>query len=119
MMSAKKDETQQQGAGNRQGGSADHQGQSGIHSNFAHASPESNVNRPGRPQSGAGSIASDSGAEVPGGVTSQIEASRNAQAGSGGSSAGRNSGPTPEDAPADDGHSVVNSSGGAGMDRDS
>lgn len=119
-MSAKKDEAQkqQQGAGQQQGASQQQAG-SGIHSNFAHASPDSNVNAPGQPQSGAGSIGGKGAGAVPGGVTSQIEASRNAQSGGGGSSAGRNSGPTPEGGPADDGHSVVNSSGGAGMDRDS
>ena len=116
-MSAKKDEGQKQQGGSQQGGSQ--QSGSGIHSNFAHASPESNVNPPGQPQSGAGSIGNKGAGEVPGGVASQIEASRNAQAAGGGSSAGRNSGPAPEDGPADDGHSVVNSSGGAGMDRDS
>lgn len=92
---------------------------SGIHSNFAHATPESNVNPPGQPQSGAGSIGGNRAADLPGGVASQIEASRNAQSGQGGSRAGRNPGPAADGGPADDGRSVVNSSGGAGMDRDS
>lgn len=120
-MSAKKDEAQQQKQPQQQAQGGSQQSGSGIHSNFAHASPESNVNPPGQPQSGAGSIGGKGAGDVPGGVTSQIEASRNAQSGGAGSgsAAGRNSGPTPEDGPADDGHSVVNSSGGAGMDRDS
>jgi hypothetical protein len=98
-------------SGNKDEG-RDKQGGTGIHSNFAHASPESMVNPPGAPQSGAGSIAGQG--DVPGGVSSQIQASRNAQSGKGGSAAGAN-----PDKQADDGHSVVNSSGGAGMDRDS
>lgn len=92
---------------------------SGVHSNFAHASPESNVNPPGAPQSGAGSIAGNRGADIPGGVASQIQASRNAQSGKGGSASGAAPGNTADGGPADDGHSVVHSSGGAGMDRDS
>jgi len=101
-MSANKDDARKQ------------QSPSGIHSNFAHAAPESNVNPPGQPQSGAGSVSG----EVPGGVTSQIEASRNAQSGKGRGAAGANPG-NASGGVADDGHSVVNSSGGAGMDRDS
>jgi hypothetical protein len=86
---------------------------SGIHSNFAHASPDSQVNPPGAPQSGAGSIAGKD--DVPGGVSSQIQASRNAQAARAGSATGN---PSEGSAP-DDGRSVINSSGGAGRDRDS
>lgn len=119
-MSAKKDDVQQgQGDARQQGGQGGQQAASGIHSNFAHASPESNVNPPGQPQSGAGSLAGNSAGEIPGGVTSQIEASRNAQSGKGGSRAGREPGPLADGSPTDDGRSVVNSSGGAGMDRDS
>lgn len=115
-MSGNKDQAQsgQQGAGSgsQQGGSSGHQASSGVHSNFAHASPESNVNPPGAPQSGAGSVAGKD--DVPGGVSSQIQASRNAQSGAGPAAAGGNPG-----TPADDGRYGVNSSGGAGMDRDS
>ena len=80
-------------------------GQSGLHTNFAHASPESNVNPAGHPQSSHGSI----DGPVPGGVMSQIQASRESSAAQMGGNA---------EAPAagdmdDDGQSVVNSSGGA------
>lgn len=121
-MSANKDDArqqqgqqqdQQQGQQQDQGGNRQQAG-SGIHSNFAHASPESNVNPPGQPQSGAGSVGGGKAGEVPGGVTSQIQASRNAQAGAGPAAAGGNPGTPPED-----GRYGVNSSGGAGMDRDS
>ena len=105
------------GAGNQQGGSSGHQASSGINSNFAHASPDSMVNPPGAPQSGAGSVAGKD--DVPGGVASQIQASRNAQSGMGSAAAGGNPGTTADGAPADDGRMGVNSSGGAGMDRDS
>jgi hypothetical protein len=93
------------GAGSQQGGSGGHQASSGINSNFAHASPDSMVNPPGAPQSGAGSVAGKD--DVPAGVSSQIQASRNAQSGMGAAAGG------------DDGRGVVHSSGGAGMDRDS
>ena len=108
MMSGNKDEAK---AG-QQGDASNRQAQSGVHSNFAHASPESMVNPPGAAQSGAGSIAGKD--DVPGGVSSQIQASRNAQSSAGPAAAGGNPG-----TPADDGRYGVNSSGGAGMDRDS
>lgn len=123
-MSASKDKgrKQQSPAGNRQGAESSQQSTqqsgSGIHSDFAHASPESNVNPPGAPQSSAGSIAGNKGADVPGGVASQIQASRNAQSGKGGSASG-SQGTSADGSLADDGRSVVHSSGGAGMDRDS
>lgn len=87
------------------------QAQSGLHTNFAHASPESNVNPVGHPQSSHGSI----NGPVPGGVTSQIQASREAS-GHGDIRAAQMGGNA--EAPAagdmnDDGQSVVNSSGGA------
>jgi len=104
-MSGKKDEAEHK------------QATSGIQSNFAHASPESMVNPPGAPQSGAGSIAGKD--DVPGGVSSQIQASRNAQSGQKGSAAGGNPGSASDGSAPDDGRGVVNSSGGAGMDRDS
>jgi hypothetical protein len=104
MMSGKKDDAEHK------------QATSGIHSDFAHASPESMVNPPGAPQSGAGSIAGKD--DVPGGVSSQIQASRNAQSAGKGSASGNPGNPSDGSAP-DDGRSVVNSSGGAGMDRDS
>jgi hypothetical protein len=56
---------------------------------------------------------------VPGGVSGQIQASRNAQSGQGGSAAGDHPSTSADGGRADDGRSVVNSSGGAGMDRDS
>jgi hypothetical protein len=89
----------------------DKQAQSGLHTNFAHASPESNVNPAGHPQSSHGSI----DGPVPGGVTSQIQASRESS-GHGDIRAAQMGGNA--DAPAagdmdDDGQSVVNSSGGA------
>lgn len=124
-MSASKDKPrkQQDAGANRQGAeparqSAQQSG-SGIHSDFAHAAPESNVNPPGAPQSSAGSIAGKRGADVPGGVASQIQASRNAQSGKGGSTSGASPSTSADGSLADDGHSVVHSSGGAGMDRDS
>ena len=104
-MSGKKDEAEHK------------QATSGIQSNFAHASPESMVNPPGAPQSGAGSIAGKD--DVPGGVSSQIQAGRNAQSGQKGSAAGGNPGSASDGSAPDDGRGVVNSSGGAGMDRDS
>ena len=86
-------------------------GQSGLHTNFAHAAPESNVNPAGHPQSSHGSI----DGPVPGGVTSQIQASRESS-GHGDIRAAQMGGNA--EAPAagdmnDDGQSVVNSSGGA------
>jgi len=112
-MSGNKDEAK---AG-QQGDASNRQAQSGVHSNFAHASPESMVNPPGAAQSGAGSIAGKD--DVPGGVSSQIQASRNAQSGQKGSAAGGNPGSPSDGGAPDDGRGVVNSSGGAGMDRDS
>jgi hypothetical protein len=75
------------GGQNRQsaGGSAS---SSGIHSNFQHANPESNVNPPGAPQNSHGSATGP----LPGGVESQYQASRNAQAGMGAAAAGGNPG---------------------------
>nr|WP_314539424.1 hypothetical protein [uncultured Massilia sp.] len=61
--------TQQQDRGNHQ------QATSGIHSNFAHASPESNVNPPGKPLNAHGSAVEP----VAGGTQGGFEASRNAQ----------------------------------------
>jgi hypothetical protein len=105
MMSGKKGESQHK------------QATSGIQSNFAHASPDSMVNPPGAPQSSAGSIAGKD--DVPGGVSSQIQASRNAQSGGKGAASGGKPGNPSDGSAPDDGRSVVNSSGGAGMDRDS
>lgn len=105
-----------QGGNQQSGRQANQQGkpqpESGIHSNFAHASPESLVNPPGAPQSGAGSVAGRD--DVPGGVSSQIQASRNAQSGAGPAAAGGNPGTPP-----DDGRYGVNSTGGAGRELDS
>lgn len=94
---------------NPQGGQ---QAASGIQSNFAHASPESMVNPPGAPQSGAGSIAGKRANEIPGGVTSQIQASRNQQREQDAPAQGGMPG-----TPAEDGRYGVNSSEGAGMER--
>ncbi|WP_156116638.1 hypothetical protein [Massilia sp. 9096] len=96
-------------SGNQQGS---RQATSGIQSNFAHASPESMVNAPGAPQSGAGSIAGKERDEIPGGVASQIEASRNQQASQDAPAQGGVPG-----TPAEDGRYGVNSSEGAGMER--
>jgi hypothetical protein len=82
-MSTNKDDAQKNvpDQGGSQQGSQ--QATSGIQSNFAHASPESMVNAPGAAQSGAGSIAGKQADEIPGGVASQIQASRNQQSGQG------------------------------------
>ena len=89
---------QDQGGGNRQGEQG-HVAESGLHTNFAHASPDSNVNPPGKPQSSQGSATEP----VPGGAPANSAATS-----AGNASAGPSYG-----------QQVVNSSGGAGMDRDS
>jgi hypothetical protein len=121
MMSADKDQAprRQSAGGNRQGSASGQPGGSGIHSDFAHAAPDSNVNPPGAPQSGAGSIAGNRASEVSGGVAGQLQASRNAQSGKGENAAGDHPSTSAEGPKADDGRSVINSAGGAGMDRDS
>ena len=88
------------------------QATSGVQSNFAHASPESMVNPPGAPQSGVGSIAGKAADEIPGGVASQIQVSREQQASQDAPAQGGVPG-----TPADDGRYGVNSSEGAGMER--
>lgn len=115
-MSGKKDDAQGKNvpdngasAGRQQGSE---QSASGVHSNFAHASPESMVNPPGAPQSGAGSIAGKQADEIPGGIASQIQASRNQQASQDAPAQGGVPG-----TPLDDGRYGVNSSEGAGMER--
>jgi hypothetical protein len=106
-MSTNKDDAQQNvpDQGNQQA-------TSGIQSNFAHASPESMVNPAGAPQSGAGSLAGKPADEVPGGVTSQVQASRNQQLHQDAPAQGGMPG-----TPADDGRYGVSSSGGANQER--
>ena len=107
-MSGNNDDAQGKNAaqqGNQQSGE-------GINSNFAHASPESLVNPPGAPQSSAGSIAGKQRDEIPGGVASQIQASRNQQSSQDTPAQGGVPG-----TPAEDGRYGVSSSEGAGMER--
>ena len=96
----RKDEAgaQDQDGGKRQGEQG-HVAESGLHTNFAHASPDSNVNPPGKPQSSHGSATEP----VPG-----SESGAESGKAAGNSAAGPSYG-----------QQVVNSSGGAGMDRDS
>lgn len=81
-------------AGNRQsaGQGSSAQGgqtaQSGIQSNFAHASPESNVGPAGAPQTSHGSA----GRPIPGGTQGGQGAQQNSQLGMGASAAGGNPG---------------------------
>ena len=90
---------QDQGAQAKRQGEEGHVAESGLHTNFAHAAPDSNVNPPGKPQSSQGSATEP----IPGGAppNSAATSARNASAGP------------------SYGQQVVNSSGGAGMDRDS
>jgi len=111
-MSGKKDDAQGNNVSQQGGEQRSQQATSGIQSNFAHASPESMVNPPGAPQSGAGSIAGKPADEIPGGVASQIQASRNQQDHQDAPAQGGVPG-----TPAEDGRYGVNSSEGAGMER--
>ncbi|MDN4051707.1 hypothetical protein QPK32_01235 [Massilia sp. YIM B02763] len=72
----RQDQQQDNQQDNQQSGNGNHQqATSGIHSNFAHASPESNVNPPGKPLNSHGSAVEP----VAGGTEGGFEASRNAQ----------------------------------------
>jgi len=80
------------GEGNRQkddsnqgnGGQGGQTAQSGLHTNFAHASPESNVGPAGAPQTSHGSA----GRPIPGGTQGREGAQQNSQLGMGASAAG-------------------------------
>ena len=75
--------------GNRQSaGQSGQPAQSGIQSNFAHASPESNVGPAGAPQTSHGSA----GRPIPGGTQGLQGAQQNSQLGMGAAAAGGNPG---------------------------
>lgn len=63
--------------------------QSGIHSNFAHAAPESNVGPAGAPQSSRGNASGPTpGGPTPGGSLGKAAAGQNSQSAIGGAATG-------------------------------